>query len=375
MILHSNPVMETYLKLLLVYRAIPKERPRRTFMDVAGFPRRENVCSNILAFYLNPSEEHGLGDLVLSSFLGMTGTYGQDLPLLDRVTVRREVWTTAGKRMDVVVEHQEFAIGIENKIDHWLANDLVEYSREIGRLATGKRHAIKVVLGVRPVREALPEGFNAHTYAGLWQRVRVRLGERIATADPRWITHLIDFMENTERLTPSPMDLKPTDRFYIDHDEDIRRLIADHNDFQNRLAWRVTLLKEQMGELPLSQWLRRPLWVHAGRCLVVDFSMPGVEQAALDLWLHSSGWQLELFGRDSVSNSTALRIAAATLPASTPLTDNKRYVLNRWPIDAELPEVSAGVVGWLESLMERASKEIPATTLSADSIPSTPISS
>lgn len=35
-------------------------------MDVAGFPSRENVCSNILAFYLNPAAEHGLGDLLLT---------------------------------------------------------------------------------------------------------------------------------------------------------------------------------------------------------------------------------------------------------------------------------------------------------------------
>ena len=32
----------------------------KTFMDISGYPYYENVCSNILAFYFKPKEEHKL---------------------------------------------------------------------------------------------------------------------------------------------------------------------------------------------------------------------------------------------------------------------------------------------------------------------------
>lgn len=38
-------------------------------MDISGYPHYENVCSNILAFYFNPLEEHNLNNLVINSFI------------------------------------------------------------------------------------------------------------------------------------------------------------------------------------------------------------------------------------------------------------------------------------------------------------------
>ena len=46
-----------------IYKRIP--RKEKTFMDISGYPHYENVCSNILAFYFNPLEEHNLNNLVM----------------------------------------------------------------------------------------------------------------------------------------------------------------------------------------------------------------------------------------------------------------------------------------------------------------------
>lgn len=349
--------MEAYLKILLAYHALPQVRQRPTFMDVAGFPRRENVCSNILAFYLDPAGEHGLGDLLLSSFFRMAGIDEADIPAMDQAQIYREFSTEQGKRIDLVIDDPDFTIGIENKIDHWLANDLKEYAREIDRLGERKRHSIKAVLALQPLREALPDGFRSHTYRELWGHVRERLGPRITAADPRWMTHLIDFMENTERLTGNPMELKPTDRFFIDHEDQIQRLIADRNDFHKRLAWRVEQLKAVMEESASALPLRKPLWISASRCLVFDFSMTGAPSAALDLWLHPTGWELQIFGRDPASNARALSIAAGLLTERPVATDNNRYVLQRWPLQAELTDIAAAVFNWIKSLVEAAEPE------------------
>ena len=46
-----------------------KEPP--TLMEIAGFPRWENVYSNILAFLLNSEQVHGFGPLFIHSIMAI----------------------------------------------------------------------------------------------------------------------------------------------------------------------------------------------------------------------------------------------------------------------------------------------------------------
>ena len=46
-------------RLLELHKLSPSPPRNLTFMQIAGYPHYENVCSNILAFYLDPAEEHG----------------------------------------------------------------------------------------------------------------------------------------------------------------------------------------------------------------------------------------------------------------------------------------------------------------------------
>lgn len=51
-----------YDDLLYEFEALPQIS--MSIFDSAGYPHYENVCSNILAFYLDPNNEHGLGKLL-----------------------------------------------------------------------------------------------------------------------------------------------------------------------------------------------------------------------------------------------------------------------------------------------------------------------
>ncbi len=61
-------------KLLDEFRKVSGriERPQ-TFMEIAGYPHYEDVCSNILKFFMDPEEAHGLRTLVLDAFLASAG--------------------------------------------------------------------------------------------------------------------------------------------------------------------------------------------------------------------------------------------------------------------------------------------------------------
>lgn len=64
---------EEFLNLLALFKTLPHEKQNLTFMDVSGYPHYENVCSNILAFYLDPTQEHDLKDLFISAILKLKG--------------------------------------------------------------------------------------------------------------------------------------------------------------------------------------------------------------------------------------------------------------------------------------------------------------
>lgn len=64
-----------------LYNKIPVKE--KTFMDVSGYPNYENVCSNILAFYLKPSEEHNFDALVVNSFIKVLIKKGLNIRLIE----------------------------------------------------------------------------------------------------------------------------------------------------------------------------------------------------------------------------------------------------------------------------------------------------
>ncbi len=216
-----------WLKLLLAFNALPHTKRSRTFMDVSGYPHYENVCSNILAFYFDPAGEHGLKDLLLTAFLEMAG---KEQMIGGAVTVSRE-YGTANGRIDLLVEGEAYLLVIENKIYHWLANDLEDYAKTANALKKDGQEVIKVVLGLQPIKEPLGGEFVSYTYNQLWQAVRKLLGNYIGKADAKWVTYLLDFMETTTNLAGQNMELKQTDQFFIEHHDAIKNLLTERDAF------------------------------------------------------------------------------------------------------------------------------------------------
>ena len=112
---------------------LPKAVNREpTFMEIAGYPHFENVCSNILAFYLQPSNNHGFGTL----FLDVLATLVNAKIQIDgqAVDVRREELTNNQNRIDLVIESDNYIFGIENKIYADPYNPFCDYSQYLESL-------------------------------------------------------------------------------------------------------------------------------------------------------------------------------------------------------------------------------------------------
>lgn len=59
-------------------------------MEISGYPHYENVCSNILKFYLAPTNEHGLNDLALNSILHLIDKDSQFDTDFEQIEIFRE---------------------------------------------------------------------------------------------------------------------------------------------------------------------------------------------------------------------------------------------------------------------------------------------
>lgn len=101
---------------------LPLLDARRAGAELYGSPRLnafelfrpdENRISSLIADLLDPTGTHGQGNLFVNSLLNAIGlpTAG----LNDHVSIRREMPTTAKRRIDLLIETPAVLVGIENK--------------------------------------------------------------------------------------------------------------------------------------------------------------------------------------------------------------------------------------------------------------------
>lgn len=191
------------------------ERPVNIF-DIAGFPRRETVASNVLAFFLDPNERHGLATMVVDSLLVLLDgapAFGGDgrLEVAFRAannlgsrgwTVTTEEPTRDGKRIDVFLSNEalDVAVVIENKMDAAVYNPFDSYVAH----ATSA-HSVTLSVVLSPTRRSLAkldDRSRAHisaalAYDDLFEPLTSALEEPPSGVDSRSVDLLRQFIENT----------------------------------------------------------------------------------------------------------------------------------------------------------------------------------
>lgn len=140
---------------------VPMLDASRAGAELYGAPRlnafslfrpNENALSQVLADLLSPRGTHGQGILFLQSILEELKLPG--IGVHEVVTVRREVMTSARRRIDLLVETPRMLIGIENKPWADQQNDqLIDYHHQLQAWA-GQRQAVLIFLSNQSPRTA-----------------------------------------------------------------------------------------------------------------------------------------------------------------------------------------------------------------------------
>ena len=189
--------------------AIDADEPP-TLMEIAGFPRRENVYSNILAFLFDTQEVHGFEQLFIRSLMA---AYRHRCPAgwpkgpdeeSDQTTesVEREVRTRSDKRIDILIKCMDCVVCIENKFWSPLHNDLDDYRRHCEALCDGDgNRVVGIVLSPYRVKDPSLDlcRFVSITYAELVAELRQRMGGHIGSRNTKYQYLLFDFLEQLSR--------------------------------------------------------------------------------------------------------------------------------------------------------------------------------
>jgi hypothetical protein len=308
-------------------------------MQVAGFPHYEVVCSNVLAFYLDPRKEHGLGDLMLRGFLECIAADDHAIP---EAKVSREQRTEEGRFLDLLVETPAFVLGIENKIRAPLYNDLDDYARtvrEAGRELQVQSHCVLLTLRALSDRDsarARLSGFLPVTYRALIAAVRTRIGHYAAAADTKFLTYCTDFMETLDQLAGSPLD-RARSQFFDRRAVEVEAVAAEWQLYRQQRAEAVrTLLK------PWPSTMCRQ-WVYKNVQLVHDFQTlePAVGKVvSVDLRRDAAHWWILVWPRTADPEYFARQIAPKVVPRQQ--EDASELVLHLPPTAAD-PEVAAAL--------------------------------
>lgn len=201
---------------------IIKGKPK-TFLGIAKQPHYENVMSNIYAFFFDTNEVHNLKDLFMKSLLELinnSSLANQNIVFETFLNFKviTEYETKNKKRIDLLLQSNDQAIIIENKVYHQLNNDLDEYYNEID-----VAYKMGIVLSLHPITNIKHHRFINITHLQLVTKVLQNLCNYVLNANDKYLVFLKDFCQNIINLSHPIME-KDNIAFYYRNQDKINQL-------------------------------------------------------------------------------------------------------------------------------------------------------
>lgn len=351
------------LSLILAgFRKIaPQTEQPPTFMEITRYPHLENVASNILEFYFNPNAKHGLGTLLLEALIALAETnVGISNP--QGISIAREVTTTAGKRIDLLIDaYPDAVIVIENKIFHSASNDFSEYEQCAKGLAL-ERPILLVLLSLRPISGTTDiGGFQMILYQDFCQEVLSRLGSRVIQANNRYLTFLLDFIQTIQNLSAVRQMNEEFRAFLKDHEHEVIPLLQQARELQRDMKRKTKTLEAYLRERVTGDV---KLWSYSSPSEDLEFrETVGYEvtvAANFPVWIAADltvvGWDIRIKSQES-SKGLATPLIQWLKARQINASPHPRYSGHlsygeHFPYDADLSLVDAEVAGLLDLMLK-----------------------
>ncbi len=181
--------------------AIKKEH---NFFEITGYPRYENVMSNVLRFFFDTFEEHNFRDMWLRSLLESYNEHSLnkiDTSFIETKNIEREYSNGTEKRIDLLIDARPLLIIIENKIDAGVNNPFEIYTKMAERYAgdnnIGDYELVKILLSVSEEFLEDKTGFVNITYEELFEKLDMNWPNYQPVQ--RWELFAKEFISNLRR--------------------------------------------------------------------------------------------------------------------------------------------------------------------------------
>lgn len=328
-------------RFALEFLRIPKHKHEKTFMEITRYPHYENVISNILQFYFDTSNDHGLGNLMLKSLFEideMSKVFSFDHS--PDVFVETELRTKEGKRIDLVIETRKYMIAVENKIYHHLANELNLYDDKIRALVKDtEKNPVKIVLSLKKLKkqddldEMKKNGFINITYPQFLDQVEKNIGSYINRANSLYLQYLTDFIKTIRNLTSGTMANKEILAFINEHRKTAMEIAESFKAFKEDQYRQVDELKTAVDAFEMSglkTWIydgwKEGFYVYG---LANEMVFEEKNKISLDAILDKNGWQLSLIARSGAEEFLSDKLVSSI--DFSPYKVKKKK--NRWGIE------------------------------------------
>lgn len=170
----------------------PKEL---TLFSIGGKGYYENPTTDLLAFFSDPNQVHGFGDLIIQSFFACLSIEFPDSTKLV-LPPQREVVTRNNKRLDLLLIGDDWILAVENKIQHIQNNPFEDYEQHLKILHPNKK-IFMVVLS--PSGTSLNATWRPVSYATLISEIQNKI-EIFFTKQKstKWFVFLREFLIHLE---------------------------------------------------------------------------------------------------------------------------------------------------------------------------------
>ena len=254
------------------------QRPRKNLFDILKIQHREIRNTNILAYFFDPYEDHEFGTLFFDSLqqiaVEKVKKYKSMSPSLlfnnidefdEILTVNTEEQTkgakTKTKSIDIVLEGDEWVIGIENKIYHHLNNPINTYW---AHLKSKGKTPFGILLTLHPYKLNSGKLNDDYYFLNITHKELVeRIQENIQlTGDLKHtdIFYLQEYFKNIEshyyHLKHKP-EMNSIVQAITDNYKTINEIIKKKEVAEKYIENQINLLFSEFGYVKASKWYRR----------------------------------------------------------------------------------------------------------------------
>lgn len=186
--------LNDYHPLLVAIERLRRPKVEKNVFSLGGKGHYENPITDLLAFFIHPKEEHGLGLLFVQSLFEAAGLQPPTLQLAEKPA--REIYTGGGNRIDLLVEGDDWVLVVENKIRHQPVNPFEDYREYVSKTYGSKKHYY-LMLSVQD--SSAPPGWRGVTWKSYVDRIKANMGaywmsERVT----KWNVIAREFLLNIE---------------------------------------------------------------------------------------------------------------------------------------------------------------------------------